>query len=76
MKVIDVQTREVFVILEISAGDLRRLKTMLDCASIEYDGGDPEQKAAHEYFTSEFYPKLEKIVKKLFPAEETRQDGD
>lgn len=71
MRVLNVEHRDVHVILEFSSKQLLFLRKLLEHAKIDYNGEkEPEMKQADEYLQGVLYPLLEKLEADFFPQEE------
>lgn len=58
-RVLDVRPKGVYVTMEFSLEDLRRLQTFLSGSEVKYNSEEePEMAKAVEYITNKFYPDL------------------
>jgi hypothetical protein len=63
MKVLKVYPKDLYVTLEISFSNLKKLVKGLDVATLTYDGeANPDIKEAALYVTGEFFEELKDIV--------------
>ena len=51
---IGIQPRDVFVQVEFSIDEIRKLSVLMDLISINFDGKDKEETDAKEYFLNKF----------------------
>ncbi len=59
MKILDIEKRDVYFVLEFPVKHLLHIKNLLDHASIEFDGEkEPEMKEAVEYMNKQMVPLL------------------
>ena len=59
MKILDIEKRDVYFVVEFSVNDLLNLKRMMDHGNFVYDSTkEPEMESADEYFNKKFYPML------------------
>lgn len=60
MKIINIESRDVYFITEFSLAQLTYLKNLLDHANISYNSEqEPEMTEAVEYMNKELYPMLQ-----------------
>lgn len=62
---IGIQPRDVFVQVEFSIDEIRKLSVLMDLISINFDGKDKEETDAKEYFLNKFYPFFKELDKEL-----------
>ena len=56
MHLVDVQSRDIFFLLEISQKKMKYLDFILANSELKFDSNVPEEKAAAEYLTEELFP--------------------
>jgi hypothetical protein len=64
MKVVDVGPKDIYVLIEISLKELRKLRKGMEMSQVNYDGGDEVEVEAKQYF-SEFYEFLNKTIESI-----------
>ena len=62
MQLVDVQSRDIYVLFEISLSDLKKLEFIIRNSTLDYDGKIPEEAEAAKYLTDKFYPLLQKTL--------------
>jgi len=62
MKVVSIQSKDIYVTIDLSITEIDKLLTALSCAKLEYDGQEnPDIREAADYLTKEFYPALDDL---------------
>ena len=64
MKLIDAIARDVYGLMEISLGDLKKIKLALENIEFVRTGGT-EKDDANEYIVNRFYPAVKDTIEKL-----------
>lgn len=63
MRIIDVEYRDFYFIVDFSKKDMQHLKNILDHAEIQYDGEkEPEMIEATKYLNETLYPVISKAI--------------
>lgn len=62
LRILKVYPKDVYITMEISLADIKKIVVALDNATIAFDGKDPESAAATTFVTQEFYPELVKLI--------------
>ena len=63
-EVVDIVPKDIHVLVEIKVSELKLLKQAMDMCQVNMVQGDDAIKA-EQYFTKEFYPFVDKLLKKL-----------
>lgn len=62
MKLVDLQSRDIYALYEISLADLKKLVWCCEHAQIDFNGKDKKEVKAAEYFTKEFFPQIKNTI--------------
>lgn len=63
MRLIDIEHRDLYYIVDFSREDMLHLKKILEHTNIEYDGEkEPEMVEAVNYLNDKLYPTIKKLV--------------
>lgn len=63
MRIIDVEYRDFYYIVDFSRKDMQHLKNILDHTDIKYDGEkEPEMVEAVKYLNEKLYPTIKKVI--------------
>lgn len=66
MRVVNVEQRDTFFIMDFPVKELVMIKDLLDHANIEYDSEkEPEMKEAVDYMHEKLYPFLNEVEEKF-----------
>lgn len=65
MKIVKIESKDIYVTFEISLENLKKLKKSVDMAEIKYDGRDKNEFDAQNYLITEFYPAIKEVIEDL-----------
>ena len=63
MQLIDVQSRDVYALFEISQTDLKKLVWCCKNVTINYDSKKVDEVEAKDYFMEKFFPQIDETLK-------------
>lgn len=63
--VVNVQPRDIYVLIEFSLGEIKKIVKMMDLIQLNYDGTKKEDVEAQKYLIDEFYPFFKQMKKDL-----------
>lgn len=62
MKMLGVEKRDVYFVMEFSLDDVKKLLMALNLCQIDYDSSDEEMKEAVQFFKGKFHPYFDAIA--------------
>lgn len=62
MKLVDLQSRDVYALYEIGLKDLKKLVLCCNMVHIDFDGTVKAETEAAAYFTDEFFPQIKNTL--------------
>ena len=66
MRVVNIEARDVYVTLDLSAQELQLLDAALDHTTLEFDGEqEPQMKLANHFITETFAPAIKELLKEI-----------
>jgi hypothetical protein len=76
MRIVDIQHKDIHMLVDFSLRELRMLRDLFGCAEINYNSEeDPEMVEAVNYLEKYFYPFLDKMVKD-YSGEDGEEQSD
>jgi len=65
IKLIEIQPRDVYCLLEIRFEDLLKVKKALEMAKIDYNGDIKEEAEAARYLEDSFFPSINEVIRQI-----------
>ncbi len=63
--IIAIQPKDIYVLLELSSDEVKKLHKVMGLIQINFDSEDKEEKEAEEYFVNKFYPFVEQLAEEI-----------
>ncbi len=62
---LSIQNRDIYSLVEFSLEEVRKLNKAMNLMEIKFDGTKEEEKEAEKYFTKEFFPFFQELLKEM-----------
>ena len=64
-EIVDIRPKDVYATVDFSVAELKKIKTAMDISTVNFDGNEPEQVEAKNYYLEKFYPFIVKLLETI-----------